>query len=79
MPERYTLTDHAPLAARAEWPELFRNIIWSGEAVFHGGGFVNRHNCHYTYWAGEGEAADTGTAKCDGVVWYDCGSDCESQ
>ena len=22
-------------------------IIWSDEAIFHVGGFVNRHNCHY--------------------------------
>ncbi|CAF2088788.1 unnamed protein product [Rotaria magnacalcarata] len=30
-----------------DWPELFDNILWSDEAVFHVGGFVNRHNCHY--------------------------------
>lgn len=32
-----------------EWPELFDNILWSDEAIFHVGGFVNRHNSHY--WA----------------------------
>ena len=32
-----------------EWPELFDNILWSDEAIFHFGGFVNRHNSHY--WA----------------------------
>jgi len=32
-----------------DWPKLFENILWSDEAVFHVGGFVNRHNCHY--WA----------------------------
>ena len=32
-------------------PDLSKNILWSNEAVFHVGGFVNRHNCHY--WAGE--------------------------
>ncbi|CAF5152417.1 unnamed protein product, partial [Rotaria sp. Silwood1] len=32
-----------------DWPELFDNILWSDEAVFHVEGFVNRHNCHY--WA----------------------------
>lgn len=32
-----------------EWPQLFDNILWSDEAVFHVGGFVNKHNCHY--WA----------------------------
>lgn len=32
-----------------EWPQLFENILWSDEAVFHTGGFVNRHNSHY--WA----------------------------
>jgi len=31
------------------WPKLFENILWRDEAVFHIGGFVNRHNCHY--WA----------------------------
>ena len=30
-----------------DWPELFENILWSDEAVFHVDGFVNRHNCHY--------------------------------
>lgn len=29
------------------WPELFDNILWFDEAVFHVGGLVNRHNCHY--------------------------------
>ena len=29
------------------WPELSENILWSDEAVFHIGGFVKRHNCHY--------------------------------
>ena len=32
-----------------DWPEVFDNILWSDEAVFHVGGFVNKHNCHY--WA----------------------------
>ena len=31
------------------WPEIFENILWSDEAVFHIGGFVSRHSCHY--WA----------------------------
>ena len=26
---------------------LLKNILWIDEAVFHMGGFVNRHNCHY--------------------------------
>jgi len=30
-------------------PKLFENILWSDEAVFHIGGFISRHNCHY--WA----------------------------
>ncbi|CAF3770620.1 unnamed protein product [Rotaria sp. Silwood1] len=37
------------LSWKDDWPELFDNILWSDEAVFHVGGFVNRHNCHY--WA----------------------------
>jgi len=32
-----------------DWPELFENIPWSDKAIFHIGGFVNRHNCYY--WA----------------------------
>ena len=32
-------------------PDVFSKIIWSDEAVFHVGGFVNRHNSHY--WAGK--------------------------
>ena len=28
-------------------PDLFSKLIWSDEAVFHLGGFVNRHNSHY--------------------------------
>lgn len=32
-----------------DWPELYQNVLWTDEAVFHVGGFVNRHNCHY--WA----------------------------
>ena len=39
------------LAWYEDWPGLFQNILWSDEAVFHIGGFVNRHNCHY--WAEE--------------------------
>ena len=31
------------------WPELLDNILWTDEAVFHIGGFINRHNSHY--WA----------------------------
>lgn len=30
-----------------EWPELLSNILWSDEAAFHVGGFVNKRNCHY--------------------------------
>jgi len=32
-----------------DWPKLFENILWSDEAGFHIGGFVNGHNCRY--WA----------------------------
>ncbi|CAI9729892.1 leucine-rich repeats and immunoglobulin-like domains protein 3 isoform X2 [Octopus vulgaris] len=34
-----------------EWSDVFKNILWSDEVVFHIGGFVNHHNCYY--WAGE--------------------------
>ena len=30
-----------------DWPKLFENILWSDEAVFRIGGFVNRRNCPY--------------------------------
>jgi hypothetical protein len=35
-----------------DFPELFENILWSDEAIFHVGGFVNRHKIHY--WAAQG-------------------------
>jgi len=41
MAGRLTVQEEAQMAARC--------ILWSDEAVFHTGGFVNRHNCHY--WA----------------------------
>lgn len=34
------------LAWKEERPNLFMNILWSDEGVFHVGGFVNRHNSH---------------------------------
>jgi hypothetical protein len=34
-----------------DFPQLFENILWSHEAIFHVGGFVNRHNCDY--WAAQ--------------------------
>jgi hypothetical protein len=34
-----------------DFPQLFENILWSDKAIFHVGGFVNRHNCHY--WAAQ--------------------------
>ena len=37
------------LAWHKHWSHLFKNILWSDEAVFHIGGLVNHHNCHY--WA----------------------------
>ena len=35
------------LAWYEDWSDLFKNILWNDEAVFHIGGLVNRHNCHY--------------------------------
>jgi len=37
------------LGWHGDWPKLCENTLWSNEAVFHIGGFVNRPNCHY--WA----------------------------
>jgi hypothetical protein len=34
-----------------DFPQLFENILWSDEAIFHVGGLVNRHSCHY--WAAQ--------------------------
>ena len=39
------------LALFRDCPDLLKNIIQSGEAVFHIGELVNRHNCYY--WVGE--------------------------
>ena len=39
MAGRLVVQDGAQIAARC--------ILWSDEAVFHTGGFFNRHNCHY--------------------------------
>ena len=39
------------LGWQVDWPELFDNVLWSDEAIFHVGRFVNRHNCHY--WASD--------------------------
>ena len=30
-----------------DWPKLFETILWSDEAVFQIGNFVNRQNSHY--------------------------------
>jgi hypothetical protein len=37
------------LGWQEDFLQPFQNILWSDEATFHVGGFVNRHNCHY--WA----------------------------
>ena len=43
-------------------PHLFESIIWRDEAIFHLGGFVNRHNSHY--WAKENsKKSETGKNK----------------
>ena len=35
------------LAWYEDCSNLFKNILWSDEAIFHIDGLVNRHNCHY--------------------------------
>ena len=35
------------LALYKDWSDLFKNILWSDEAVFHIGESVNRHNCDF--------------------------------
>ena len=44
-------------------------FVWSDEAVFHIGGFVNRHNCHY--WAEEDPKmrAEKSKARSKVTVW----------
>ena len=39
------------LAWFGDRPDLLKNILWNDEAVFHLGGFVIGHNCHY--WVGK--------------------------
>ena len=34
-----------------DWPNLFENILWSDEAIFHINGFVQLRNCYF--WARE--------------------------
>lgn len=57
-----------------DWKEenqnLLDNILWSDESIFHVGGFVNRHNCHY--W---GSASPSATIERVQIlqkvtVWY---------
>ena len=62
------------LAWYKDWSDLFKNILWSDEAVFHIGGFVNRHNCHY--WAGEDPCITS--EKNAELVCNDFGQDCGS-
>jgi hypothetical protein len=44
--------------------------LWSNEAVFHIGGFVNRHNCHY--WAAHDPEVTVKKMQDHpkGTVWY---------
>jgi hypothetical protein len=35
-----------------DFPQLSENILWSDQAIFHVGGFVNRHKIHY--WDAQG-------------------------
>ena len=35
------------LAWYEDCSNLFKNILWSDEAIFHIDGLVNRHSCHY--------------------------------
>ena len=39
------------LGRHENWIVLLEKILWSGEAVFHVGGFINSYNCHY--WASD--------------------------
>ena len=53
-----------------DWPKLFENILWSDKAVFHIGGFVNRHNLSLlggTRSRSDGEE-DAKSSKSDRVV-----------
>jgi hypothetical protein len=37
------------LGSHEDLPQPFENILWSDKAIFHVGGFINQHSCHY--WA----------------------------
>jgi hypothetical protein len=45
--------------------------LWSDEAVFHVGGFVNRHNCHYWDDQDPGMTIEKIASQLKVVVW--CG------
>lgn len=59
------------LSWHSDWPDVFRNIIWSDEAVFHVGGFVNRHNCHYWAETNPGMTIEKSQGRPKLTVW--CG------
>ena len=67
------------LAWFKDWPDLLKKILWSAEAVFHIGGFLNHFNGHY--WAGEDPCVTSKNAEStqgNGMVWNDVAEDCGS-
>lgn len=59
------------LSWNEDWPELFENILWTDEAVFHIGGFVNRHNSHYWASVNPNECVEKAQGRPKVTVW--CG------
>ena len=62
------------LAWFKDWLDLLKNILKSAEAVFHIGGFVNRHNSHY--WREKIlvlPAKNAESTQSNGMVWSDFG------
>lgn len=59
------------LSWHQEWPQLFKNVLWSDEAVFHVGGFVNRHNSHYWTSADPQVTVEKAQSRPKVTVW--CG------
>jgi hypothetical protein len=53
-----------------DFPQLLENILWSDEAIFHVGGFVNRHSYHY--WAAQDPnmMAEKMQNRLKVTVWY---------
>ena len=67
---RMAYSEHM-LQRLGEAPGLLDRIIWSDEAIFHVGGFVNRHNSHYWGPCSPGATVERLQSRPKVTVW--CG------